>query len=353
MGNNHSCDYDYKIAIATSKICSEITCNQQAAALIFKMRQSIGDLTCKCAISQFVLRDDDRTAQCATCKTIVTTTKGTVMEQCSELLAWLVAIKLYEQGLTISASRLARLALTTTSCADSIVKKLLVVIANEMPQETLLVSAHRFKKIISRRSTDSPRAEHPYVEQILIEKEHEIRLEKSLDKGLTAVLDLPEKQVKILALLSEKPLSLDALYQQLSAQTTMPVGEFNSNLTMLELGNYARQLNDGKFVRAEEELEVDSSLKERLLGHSEQALQSHIDQIIEFIHFRFQSVSRKFLQLFLGAFWCHNDRKKWGKDALLLACLKHPPVNQGEIAAHSSPPLIKLMPFPPLNDQLF
>ncbi len=341
MKDQKTFEYDFKVATASSIICATTPNNQQAASQIFQKRLSLGHFKCKCRSAQFILSADGRQAQCNICKMIVMTTKDTVMEYSTQLLAWIAAIRLMEQGLAISAHRLSRMFLITPSCADSIIKKILIVIASEMPEEALLVSAQRFKKIISRRSANTPASMHAYEEQTLIEREHELVQPDSAQHIDSELSELSEKQKNILEHLSKTPVSVDALYQKLS----MPFGEFYSNLTMLELGNFAKQKDDGKIVRIDESAQ--SSLKENLHGASEETIQNQIEQIVEFAHGIFHSVSRKYLQLFIAAYWCHTDRKKWCKDALFTACLKHPPISPAQMAAYSSPPLIKIMPFNP------
>ncbi len=339
MNDEKNYQYDFKVATATAIIFTQIPSHLSAASQIFKLRQSTGIQRCKCLNPEFILSKDARRARCKLCGTTVSTTQDTVLEATSELVAWLVAIKLMEQGLIVSGNRLARLTGITSSCANLIIKKLQMVVLAEMPENFMLVSAHRFQKIICRRTVNTPARQHAYIEQISIEKEYALKKKSHIKP------DISDKQEMILSQMSEGPISLDALYTQISTATAMHIGEFYSNITMLELDGFAEQLRDGKFVKIDDETE--SGLIEMLHGASEETLQNHIEQIIEFTHFVFQSVSRKYLQLFMAAYWCHTDRKKWCKDALLTACLKHPAISAAKLAAYSSPPLIKIMPFNP------
>ncbi|CAN5211657.1 hypothetical protein BH11CYA1_BH11CYA1_48600 [soil metagenome] len=52
---------------------------------------------------------------------------------------------------------------------------------------------------------------------------------------------------------------------------------------------------------------------------------------VAFIRRYFHGVSLKYLQLYLGAFWCHSDRGTWREGAVLRACLKHPPISYADI----------------------
>lgn len=63
---------------------------------------------------------------------------------------------------------------------------------------------------------------------------------------------------------------------------------------------------------------------------------------IAFIRQYFHGVSSKYLQVYLGAFWCHSDRRTWTPGAVLRVCLKHPPISNYDLL-HYKVPSIRLM----------
>lgn len=63
---------------------------------------------------------------------------------------------------------------------------------------------------------------------------------------------------------------------------------------------------------------------------------------IAFIRQYFHGVSSKYLQVYLGAFWCHSDRRTWAPGAVLRVCIKHPPISNSDLL-HYKVPEIRLM----------
>jgi hypothetical protein len=63
---------------------------------------------------------------------------------------------------------------------------------------------------------------------------------------------------------------------------------------------------------------------------------------IAFIRQYFHGVSSKYLQVYLGAFWCHSDRRTWAPGAVLRVCIKHPPISNFDLL-HYKVPEIRLM----------
>ncbi|CAN5246338.1 hypothetical protein BH11CYA1_BH11CYA1_05480 [soil metagenome] len=63
---------------------------------------------------------------------------------------------------------------------------------------------------------------------------------------------------------------------------------------------------------------------------------------IAFIRKYFHGVSHKYLQVYIGAFWCHSDRRTWSQGTLLKACLKHPPISYLDLL-HYNVPAVRMM----------
>lgn len=69
------------------------------------------------------------------------------------------------------------------------------------------------------------------------------------------------------------------------------------------------------------------------------AISMAIASAIVFIRKYFHGVSNKYLQLYLAALWCHIDRSRWTTGAVLMACLKHPPVSYIKLLNYEAPEL--------------
>jgi hypothetical protein len=54
-------------------------------------------------------------------------------------------------------------------------------------------------------------------------------------------------------------------------------------------------------------------------------------------------ISRKYLQIYLAAIWCHFDRRRWSEEKLLLAVLRAPSISYKDILNYESPPVAAMV----------
>jgi hypothetical protein len=66
--------------------------------------------------------------------------------------------------------------------------------------------------------------------------------------------------------------------------------------------------------------------------------EAFIDFICTYLH----GISRKYVQIHLASFWCYKDRKRWGSGAVLKACFQSHGIDDEEILAYVSPPMVKV-----------
>ncbi|HEY9758574.1 MAG TPA: hypothetical protein V6C97_25640 [Oculatellaceae cyanobacterium] len=66
-------------------------------------------------------------------------------------------------------------------------------------------------------------------------------------------------------------------------------------------------------------------------------------RISTFLFQNFDGVSRKYIQLYLAAYWCYKDRTRWFSEQLFSACFRSPPVSYAEILLYSSPRDLKVI----------
>jgi hypothetical protein len=120
----------------------------------------------------------------------------------------------------------------------------------------------------------------------------------------------------------------------------MAPGELSATLTLLELMGlikrlpgefYARQISHHTNTRADEKHPNASAL---------------VDGSIKFIRETFHGISRRYLQLYLAAYWCWGDRKRWTLGALLQHCLEVGEISSFEILSYVSPQMVQLFDMP-------
>lgn len=66
-------------------------------------------------------------------------------------------------------------------------------------------------------------------------------------------------------------------------------------------------------------------------------------RISTFLFQNFDGVSRKYIQLYLAAYWCYKDRTRWFSEQLFCACFRSLPVSYAEILLYSSPRNLKVI----------
>lgn len=198
-----------------------------------------------------------------------------------------------------------------------------------------------------------------------------------LEKHLEVLPDkLREKALVILRSLMNGPLSFD----ELCAQTALAPGPLNSVLAILEICGLIRDTGGARFtllIRRSEsrfagyEDESVSGLRSQRTKHrgrgeqdrgplndsydpggprpgpTSQALVNVKDMalaksLIMRIARMFSGVSRKYLQLYLVAFWCCVDRSFWSADKILKHCYLSPPVPYQDSLKYVSSQLLKV-----------
>jgi hypothetical protein len=72
-------------------------------------------------------------------------------------------------------------------------------------------------------------------------------------------------------------------------------------------------------------------------------LRRFIEEAVENIKAVRQGVSRKYLQLYLGAFWCHFDRDSWRVGSLMLVTLDSSLSPDRDLIVYESPLMVSVV----------
>jgi len=283
----------------------------------------------------------DRVIKCRSCKKKSWLTAGTFFHRMKLARPWLAAIWLMEHGQSISSSKFQKLVGVAYSSAWNIFKKLTTVIQSQMGEDVLAVSSSHFSPVIGKRSRETPARAHPLAEEEAIEKQ-------LVDDGagvqeLTDTGDLSEQERKVYNLLSAEPMQFDILCHRAG----MPAGEMSATLMILELAGMATRLAGDRYVRYTPK--QDGELRVPVIQSSygtnttfEETIT--VGTVIDFVRVNFHGISRKYLQNYLAAYWCHIDRAQWQLGALLRACLGFRHISDDEILDYVSPAIVKILP---------
>ena len=276
-------------------------------------------------------------------------------------MAWLGAIWLVGQGIIPSAASFAKLAGVSTSTAWEILKKIKMVVQDQMEEESLTqaISSACYLGAICKRSLKTPADAHPIAEQAEMEKKglnqqggERVNSDLAVDSPALQEADARETQalspieLAVYEVLSSEHKHLDFICSQID----LPVGKVSSALMMLVLeGLVERQPGELYSLATPVSPPLAPGRREQSFtqgGASDPGVhqRENIAVGIAFIRDNFHGVSRKYLQLFLAAHWCHVDRGRWSPRSLLMACSRFRAVSYEEILAYVSPLSVKIVP---------
>ncbi len=139
-------------------------------------------------------------------------------------------------------------------------------------------------------------------------------------------------------------------FDAICARTGLPAGEVSALLTFLELAGHVRRRAGDRYLRTID----DTTASCQKIGDQHfsvraehtAATETLVQTLIKFVHEHYQGISRKYLQNYLSAYWCHIDRGRWHPGSLLEACLRFGPVRDEELRSFVSPVLVRILPCP-------
>ncbi|MGI0134362.1 MAG: hypothetical protein ACREBW_05340 [Candidatus Micrarchaeaceae archaeon] len=277
--------------------------------------------------------------------------------------AWLATIWLMEKGLSISANALAAVLNIAQSSAHYMLKKIRMVLIDNMGQSSASFDCKLFEDLFCKRSRETPARAHPVAELDDLDKLSASQADKNADESAANIpaekvelfaceplsnegsqsqqldLDLDANQNLVFSLLSPEPISFDALLRS----TGLSVPDFSSALGMLDLAGLVKPLPGNMFVRVNRV--SDCFLPQKLALSMED--RAHIAGAVKLIKETLHGCSRKAAQFYLADYWRTSCKMVWGENKLLQACLRTGQIKEKEIVAYVTPPLVLLLPLKP------
>ena len=272
----------------------------------------------------------DRYFCCHGCKRPVWVTAHTFFENVRKLRPWLALIWLMERGILFNPNQVHSLIDVSCSTAAEMKRKLDFLVAEQMPPDSPTVPSGLFNALFSRRTIETPARAHPREEQSQIDKQVETRSAPEvvpiadIDDPFYGPLNDCEKAVWDCL---EEPLDFD----RLAYRSKLDTSALNAGICLLEIRGLVK-CSRGLYSRVcLGQYDVDTS-------------KVPIGNFIKFVKTCHQGIGRRTLQWYLAAFWCHNDRKRWGPGELLSVCLKASPVSRQQLRMYVSAPFVKILP---------
>jgi hypothetical protein len=343
---------EYNWELFVSEFPAEQDCVEELHRLIYGHELECPRCHCK-RIKKF---RDGRVILCSKCKKETYTLAGTFFHNIRGARRWLAAIWFMEHGVKINASSFSRIAGIVRASADAIFKKLSFLIIGSMsclPE----ISSREFTSTFKRRSRITPAGEHPEAEQTEIEKGADAFESVSAQLSFPDLVSAPEdmhcdgdqdqetaseeaernNDVNLVySLISKEPVHFDALYQVSKLEVT----RLGATLLLLEMDGLVKRLFGDWYVRLEPQAPV------RQTCRSEGGNQELIDSFINYVQSTFKGISRKYLQNYLGWFWCIIDRDHWQPGTLLYKLPLNKKMPLKKALKYVSPLMVKFAPLP-------
>lgn len=325
------------------------------AALEYVLEQLFehGMILCHCgnnARENFV-RIDLRILACLQCSKKIRFMAITCFRYVKQLKAWLGAIYLKERRVLVTSYCLTRLCNIASATAHNIVTTLGCHIQKELElrhcNATQSAPLDLFLKVLFKRSLISGSFKHPSEPPDETNREssqpNEPRNKRTFtnspghfpdDSDECTEKDLSDTDRQVLESIRESPTSQDSL----CAATGMSAAQVASSLAMLEVSGLIQAQPGNLFTLCKRN--TSNNFTEELT----ESVRASAWRAFHTIGEIYGGVSRKYLQLYLAAFWCHQDGARWPKGALMKILLRGEPIQFQEILSYVSPLTVSLMP---------
>jgi hypothetical protein len=221
------------------------------------------------------------------------------------------------------------------------------------------IPSAEFISVFGKRSRATPAGEHPRAEEAEIKKKNSValmqdhghmvgiqsvscarntrqdeakhgeRVESSTSHA--ANCNLSEMEKTVYGVMSTELLDFDILWQR----TGRDAGSLGAALLMLELKGLVKRAIGDRYSLSAPAVSLGPT---RSCAGAKEAIKS----FIQYVSSTFTGISRKYLQNYLGWYWCVVDRKRWSPGSLVAACLDLEKMSQEEIRQYSSPSMVKV-----------
>lgn len=321
------------------------------------------DKRCQFCNSKKLKVTDLRTGSCGTCGKMFWLTAGTTFERMRAARPYLVALHLVEKGIPFSARMLSRLCSIADASAQAIFKKIMGAVWLAMPSNVELVSSFEFNDAICKRSFETEARKHPVTEQVkLLAESSSLPFEQSVFEIAHSSISLLENGKETTVESSEvvknesgvsqigfsTPMRRDTSALDTDVLTTDRMDEKNGSVeeTVYNALSYELQtidslvsstgLSSSAVIAAVSMLRLTDAVclvdgnrvalsVERLKASPaplSAPVQDSIRQTVKFIKKFFHGVSRRYVQLYLAAYWCFIDRERWTTGAVFAHCCR-------------------------------
>ncbi|MBX9666445.1 MAG: hypothetical protein K2X93_02455 [Candidatus Obscuribacterales bacterium] len=304
-----------------------------AVAYILALYRQGDGFQCTCGN---VLSHDIRTrkTKCGECNRDCWVTAGTMFEHAKKLRPYLVAVFLRTNGVDFQKGELADVTGVADSTADEIIKKIAMVIVDQMTGDFQEFSSIAFLSIFRKRSRATPQFAHPRAEEDPFEMQRQASSAEIEEVEIHAPIIPPEHSHVYDAIPIDEAISFNRLLE--ITQLTIP--KLSESLLALQVDFPLVRLVPGDQYRR---LDVVIEASNRTSSNGKM---QEIDLLTEYVTGLHGGIARKYLQFYAANRWCSAEPERWKNNALFQACLKSKPKTGRDISAYISPANIKVSP---------
>lgn len=280
-----------------------------------------------CRSTDFIVRIDKRQVKCTICKVTKGITADTFMHRARVIPQWLMMMILMDNGIDLSASIAAKILNVSLDTARHIKLSLLAVKKRADNSDKVEISSNHFRALFGKRSSETPRLEHPEKEEDCLFAKEQERFAKKLKKEKKAAreraIKLPKENSpappaaltdKIDQLIYLHLLKAPISQESLLSLTNLPSSELSSRLSMMELQGLIKGISGNKFAvvppETSDEKIVTKSERNRIYCKNKfckeclsQKRAKNVLRLTREVHLRLkevvQCISRKYLHLYV------------------------------------------------------
>ena len=326
-----------------------IDCQEELLKLLFRLKE----IECTCGSREIDRKYGERTGRCKVCHKTINLTANTFLHGMRNPRAWHLALWLRQRGVSLSAKRFSEIAGIAQSTAWCMFKKIEAVILANMTERFWLLYSGLLLTLLCKRSTETPRRQHPRAEQDEYNEAYSLELgtasaRDKIEQGSSAFGNgerdknaaydsLTDEEKGVYHFISDQRIHFD----RLSDLTELPSADLSSKLTALELAGLIERWIGDWYVRIQQEVQTQNAQSQAPVTETQNAIVVHIEKFTKRV---FSGFSRKYVQCYLAEFWYFVDRAYWQEYCIFEACLSYGRLRIRTIKNSVSPLMVKVMP---------
>jgi hypothetical protein len=336
------------LEIGLAEFRNQLSDEDAARRHIYTVLLAHGVCECVCGNREFDPNCEERDTRCSQCGRIWWFTANTFFKSVRNFTPWAFVIYLCEKGIEFNAHQLHELLGISYATISFVCKKVMFAFQRAITDGVQVPSSF-FQEVYGRRSRVTPAGEHPREEESNASQTSQNAMQNDLDFSPTPHVvprssftefelhsqkDLTPEHMSVFECLSDERIHFDTI----CARRGLPTGTISGSLMMLEMAGFVTQYIGDWYEISPKYYLLESNPSE----HHKPAPVLLDNGFSQFIEKSFQSISRKYVQLYLGLYACYSERKRWADGGAFAVCARSPNITFGDIINYVSPAIVQV-----------